>query len=160
MLATHLVVEDVACEADIRAAQPTHRLKVRADGRCAVRAMLSASDRHNGIPSDIATNDTPSARAVIRAMRIAAAEALEKKMGEDPDVACAVYWSFPDERYQSFEEWRSAQASDDTCAAISDLWRGGGQWTIYGLGILLQAQVFIHVVDGVTRELRSGANGM
>ena len=45
---------------------------------------------------------------------------------------------FPDEQYADFDAWAAAMASDDTEAPTSPLWHGGGQWLLYGLGLVLR----------------------
>ena len=50
---------------------------------------------------------------------------------------------FPDEQYADFDEWAAAMASDDTDAPTSPLWHGGGQWLLYGLGLVLRCKIVI-----------------
>ena len=50
---------------------------------------------------------------------------------------------FPDEQYADFDEWAAAMASDDTDAPTSPLWHGGGQWLLYGLGLVLRGKIVI-----------------
>ena len=50
---------------------------------------------------------------------------------------------FPDEQYADFDEWVIAMASDDTDAPTSPLWHGGGQWLLYGLGLVLRCKIVI-----------------
>jgi hypothetical protein len=127
---------------------PTHRRKVRADGRCAVRATLFAANAPTPpTVNDVSLDDSVAARAFIRATRIAAVQALVEKMQKDEDLDCAVRWSFPDEAFDSFEAWLEAQHSDDTDAAVSSLWHGGGQWLLFGLALLLRVQLIVHVVE-------------
>ena len=73
--------------------------------------------------------------------------------GPDKELDSFVNWSFPDEAFDSFEEWCEAQQTDDTADAVSDLWRGGGQWMLYGLGLLLRLRIVVHNVDSSTRCL-------
>ena len=99
---------------------PTHRIRVRADGRCAVRATLRAAGaRPPPEVADAAMDGSHSARVYLRDIRRAAAEALLTKMKKDEEFDCAVRWSFPDEAFASFEEWLEAQQSDDTESATS-----------------------------------------
>ena len=137
---------------------PTHRIRVKGDGRCCVRAALTAAAEPP--PSvDPATDATLEARSYLRDMRIAATRALVDRMNADEDVDCAVRWSFPDEHYDTFDEWIQAQSTDDTEDHTSDLWRGGGQWMLYGLALLLRAQIFVHSVDSATLTFRSPPQG-
>merc|ERR1719240_1643782 len=64
-------------------------------------------------------------------------------MSNDEEFSAIVSCSFPDEAFDTFEEWRAAQCSDDTGDRLSDLWRGGGQWLLYGLGLTLGCQIFV-----------------
>ena len=50
---------------------------------------------------------------------------------------------FPDEQYADFDAWAAAMASDDTEAPTSPLWHGGGQWLLYGLGLVLRCKILI-----------------
>ena len=50
---------------------------------------------------------------------------------------------FPDEQYADFDAWAAAMASDDTEAPTSPLWHGGGQWLLYGLGLVLGCKILI-----------------
>lgn len=120
-----------------------HRLKVRADGRCAVRAVLAGAS----LSKKIGMDDSSEARTTIRNMRIAATNALQARMANDADFEAVVRWSFPDESFETFEAWLDAQRSDDTDSAISTLWHGGGQWLLYGLGLHLHLKIVIHSVD-------------
>ena len=143
----------------VTGSRPTHRLRVRADGRCSVRATLRAANAPTPPDvGDIRTDDSTLARKYIRDTRAAAMAALVKKMETDDQFEMFVRWSFPDEAFDTFEAWLEAQQTDDTEQAISDLWRGGGQWMIYGLALLLRVQIFVHTVDIDTNEL-SGPNG-
>jgi len=77
-------------------------------------------------------------------------------MAEDEDFSSIVRWSFPDEAYESFEDWLAAQHSDDTDQSVSHLWHGGGQWTLYGLALLLRVQILVHTLDAATLEFEAG----
>jgi hypothetical protein len=120
---------------------PLYKLPVKADGRCMVRSVLGGASRQ--------TDDT----AFIREVRIAAMRALRDRMESDEELSNLVHWSFPDEMYESFEDWSAAQHTDDTDDAVSDLWRGGGQWMLYGLGLHLRLRIFVHNVDSSSRSL-------
>ena len=99
--------------------KPHHRLRVRADGRCACRAVLAAA----GFDA-LRQEDSREARGFICTQRQEAAAALVARMDDDDDFAVVVKASFPDEEYDTFELWLEAQCSDDTKDAISNLWRG------------------------------------
>lgn len=136
---------------------PTHRYKVRADGRCAIRATLYAAGvRSPDGVGNILVDNSHAARNYLRQTRIDAAAELVERMDSDEEFACAVRWSFPDEEYETFESWLEAQRSDDSELMTSNLWCGGGQWTLYGLGLLLRVQITIHTVDSATLELVPG----
>jgi len=132
-------------------AHPTHRIRVKGDGRCAVRAALAGA----AVPpppgvADPATDTGPEAFRYIRDTRVAATRALVDRMQADEDVDNAVRWSFPDEHFETFDEWLDAQRSDDTESPNSELWKGGGQWMLYGLALLMRVQVFVHALDSET----------
>lgn len=124
-------------------ASPLHRLRVLADGRCAVRAVMRAV----GEAGDMATDNSFGARERVRSARSAAADALVAKMIDDDEFNNFVRWSFPDESFETFEQWLTAQKSDDTENAVSDLWHGGGSWTLYGLALHYRAKIVVHSVD-------------
>lgn len=56
-------------------------------------------------------------------------------------LAMIVSCDFPDERYESFDEWLEAMGTDDIEVDNSSLWYGGGQWLLYGLGLLLEVTI-------------------
>ena len=119
-----------------------YRLPVHADGRCAVRACTG-----------LRQGNSKQDRKQLREARMAAVACLAERMTEDTDLDVCVRCSFPDEEYESFEEWTKAMASDDTKDRVSTLWRGGGTWTLFGLALHLQARIYIHNVDGATGSL-------
>ena len=138
MLLDRLIVEDGCMRPTSRAhprPQQLYRLPVKADGRCLVRAVLGGSNRH--------TDDL----SYLREMRVAAVHTLAERMSGSEELDNFVRWSFPDEAYDSFEAWCDAQVSDDTEQANSDLWKGGGTWIAYGLGLHLGLRIIVHNVD-------------
>ena len=127
-----------------------YRLPVRADGRCSTRAVLAAAGVH---PPEGGSSRSSDDFAFIREQRLIAAECLASRMGDDDDLCAIVHGSFPDECYESYEDWHAAQLSDDTDQAISDLWRGGGEWVLYGLALYLRLKIVVHNVDATSRSL-------
>ena len=104
------------------AGRPTHRIRVRPDGRCAIRAALRAADvaaeifassasasSSKNIFADLSFDNSEAARSHLRDVRIDALRALHIKMHHDEDLDCAVRGSFPDEDFASFEAWHEAQ---------------------------------------------------
>ena len=157
--------QDAADAASVPAADsdvttPTHRLKICGDGRCAIRAALAAAGVAPPAGVDnIRTDTSRAALEYLREQRIAAAEALVEKMKEDEEFANFVRWSFPDEAFETFEEWLDGQRADDTDDAISSCWHGGGQWMLYGLGLLLKVKIVVHIVESSTLELSGPQQG-
>ena len=141
------------------------RRLAKTDGRCAVRSTLYGAG--HPLPetvADILTEDSVAAYAFIREIRRQSAQALKVAMDEDETLQMIVGADFPDEQYADFDEWATAMASDDTDAPTSPLWHGGGQWLLYGLGLLLRCQIVITslypdlvsgtgFVDGATQEV-------
>lgn len=80
-------------------------------------------------------------------MRIDAASALVERMVSDSDLDCIVRASFPDEAYDTFDAWLEAQSTDDTEQAVSELWHGGGQWLLMGLGLRLKMKIIVSNVS-------------
>ena len=146
--------------ADSDVTTPTHRLKICGDGRCAIRAALAAAGVAPPAGVDnIRTDTSRAALEYLREQRIAAAEALVEKMKEDEEFANFVRWSFPDEAFETFEDWLDGQRADDTDDAISSCWHGGGQWMLYGLGLLLNVKIVVHIVESSTLELSGPQQG-
>jgi hypothetical protein len=136
--------EDAATSEAARA-RPTHkRLLSKPDGRCAVRSALHGSSYPlpEGI-SDILADDSVKARGLIREVRTQAAQALKAAMEGDETLHMVVSADFPDEAYEDVDSWAEAMASDDTEAPTSPLWHGGGQWLLYGLGLVLKCTLSV-----------------
>ncbi|KAL1515439.1 hypothetical protein AB1Y20_002065 [Prymnesium parvum] len=121
---------------------PKRRVRAKPDGRCQIRAVLHAA----GVPLPagigcILTDDSRSARSYIQQTRAAAAERVKAAMQEDETLQMIVTCDFPDDQYETFDDWVDAMGSDDTEVDNSSLWHGGGQWLLYGLGLLLQVTI-------------------
>ena len=127
-----------------------HRIRIRADGRCAVRAVLHGSRAECPLGVCAAQGTDPCTHAFVREARIRGVEALQRRMGDDPEFADLVRCTFPDESFATFDEYVAAQHADDTGNAVSELWKGGGSWTLFGLGLSLGVRI---VVSKVTAEL-------
>lgn len=120
---------------------PKRRVRAKPDGRCQLRAVLHASGLTLPV-SSILTDDSREARAYIRQTRAAAVRKLQQAMEEDETLQMIVTCSFPDERYDSFDEWVETNMEfDDTEMPNSSLWHGGGHWLLYGLGLLLDLTI-------------------
>ena len=66
-----------------------------------------------------------------------------KTLSDDETLAMIVTADFPDEKFETFDEWRAAMDSDDTAEDTSPLWHGGGQWLLYSLGLLLKVRLVV-----------------
>ena len=136
---------------------PKRRLRAKPDGRCQVRAVLHACchDLPPGV-SSILTDDSRDARSFICKIRADAAIKLREATEEDETLQMIIAASFPDERYDSFEEWVEYMGSDDTEERTSTLWHGGGQWLLYGLGILLSVTIEVTSLYPLPYDVGSG----
>jgi hypothetical protein len=130
-----------------------YRVCVRADGRCAVRATLVAAGWPLPEGIEMSRGDGEALNHVVRHFRIKAGEALTARMEADEEFRAIVESSFPDEAYDSFDAWLDAQESDDTARAHSDLWRGGGQWLLFGLGLALKLKIVVSNVSAADEIL-------
>lgn len=101
-------------------------------------------------------DDTVEAREYLRDVRIAAVDALADRMARDAELDSFVRWSFPDEEYESYEDWIEAQRTDDSGSAVSTLWHGGGQWVLYALGLLHDLRIVVHQIDRDTLAAQPG----
>lgn len=131
------------------------RVLSKPDGRCCIRSVLHGC----GAPlpagiSDILNDDSIAARKHIKEVRERAAAALKAKMADDEELQMIVGADFPDEFYEDFDGWAEAMALDDTDAPTSCLWRGGGQWLLYGLGLVFELRL---VVVSMYPDLFEGA---
>ena len=124
-----------------------YRLRVREDGRCAVRAVMQA---RSGSGTTIGTDSSVTALEAIRDARIGAVDAIVRRMDDSAEFGDIVRASFPDENYNTFDEWLDAQMTYDVNEGISNLWQGGGQWILYGLGLFYSLQIYVHALDGRT----------
>lgn len=106
--------------------------------------------------SCILTEDNRTAREHIQRVRSAAARKVKDATLEDETLAMIVSCSFPDERYESFEEWLEAMDTDDTDSDNSSLWHGGGHWLLYGLGLLLEVTIEVTSMYPVPFDEGSG----
>ena len=86
----------------------------------------------------------------IRDARIGAVDAVVRRMDDSAEFGDIVRASFPDENYNTFDEWLDAQMTYDVNEGISNLWQGGGQWILYGLGLFYSLQIYVHALDGRT----------
>jgi hypothetical protein len=127
---------------DLIGSPPKRRMRAKPDGRCQIRASLHAAcaPLPEGI-SCILDDDSLAAREFIKQTRMAAAQKVKEEVDADETLAMIVGCDFPDELYDSFDEWIEAMGTDDTQADSSTLWHGGGQWLLYGLGKLLNVTV-------------------
>lgn len=116
----------------------------KADGRCQVRSVLyaAATPLPDGV-HDILNGDDVATRAFIRRIRSAAAQRVLETSRNDDTLAMLLDCSFPDEHFETFGEWAAAMATDDTHEPISQLWNGGGQWLLYGMGLLLGLTIVV-----------------
>ena len=120
------------------------RVLSKPDGRCCIRAVLHGC----GAPlpagiHDILNDDSTAARVHIKEVRERAAAAVKAKMAEDEELQMIVGADFPDEFYEDFDSWAEAMALDDTEHPTSCLWRGGGQWLLYGLGLVFELRLAV-----------------
>jgi len=126
--------------------QSATRVRVRADGRCLVRAVAAQVD-DEALPSEvqsIANDDSHAARAYCQDVRRRAARRVREACEADEALSAVVSATFPDEKFDSFEDWLTAmETHDDTADAVSTLWQGGGSWLVYGLGLLYSATVSV-----------------
>jgi len=121
-----------------------HRTLTKPDGRCTVRAVLYAarSELPVGV-TDILNGDDYATRDHIRSIRAAAAYRVAAACRADDTIQMLVTCSFPDENFGTFEHWLEAQNADDTAFDSTDLWKGGGNWNLYGLGLLLECSIWV-----------------
>jgi hypothetical protein len=131
-----------------------HRLRVRPDGRCALRAVVHAA----GV-ADCRVDDTLQARIFLQEVRIAATDALVAQMERDCVLSSIVHGSFPDEMFDTFDSWLSAQRSDDCSSPVSSIWQGGGEWLLYALAHLYGLKIVVHNVDRGSLSLVGPADG-
>ena len=120
------------------------RVLSKPDGRCCIRSVLHGC----GAPlpagiHDILNDDSTAARLHIKEVRERAAAAVKAKMAEDEELQMIVGADFPDEFYEDFDSWAEAMALDDTEHPTSCLWRGGGQWLLYGLGLVFELRLAV-----------------
>jgi len=80
-------------------------------------------------------------------------------MAVNENLDISVRYSFPDESYDTFDDWLAAQQSDDTADERSGLWHGGGEWVLYGLALLYEVRLVIHTVDATKLECVGPAQG-
>lgn len=113
----------------------TRRVHTLADGRCLLRAVVHQVD--SGAPESILHNDSIESRTFLRDVRARASRKVVEACEADEQLAAIVAATFPDEKFESFEEWANAMEKlDDTGDAVSGLWQGGGSWLVFGLGQL------------------------